>query len=134
MRVNLTRESVCAGDDVDAPHATSFAVPDETTVGGLARIIQDRYLPRIEGGKATWSMVTSVPVAVLAQQWSDPRLLPPFDLAVTRLPRVSGTVKVHVNYHAQRDPEAVLEVLRELKLVVSQQQAAGDAQGGASQP
>jgi hypothetical protein len=133
MKVNLTRESVCAADDVDAPHATTLMLPDETTVADLARIIQNTYLPKICGGKATWSMVSSIPVAVLAQQWSEPKSLLPLNLRVAKLNAADGTAAIHVNYHAQRDPEAVLEVLRELKLMTIQQQVGGGAEDGASQ-
>ena len=96
-------------------------------MGDLARLIQKEYLPRnIQGGKATWSLVTSVPVAVLAQQWSEPKVLPLSDLDIAKLKGPDGSVKFHVNYHAQIDPDTVLEVLRGLKLETIQQRLQGD--------
>jgi hypothetical protein len=90
------------------------------TVGDLVKLIQKDYVPRnIQGGKATWSVVSSVPIAVLAQQWSDPKLLPlitMLDGGVDILTDPEGNLKLHVNYHAQIDPEIVLEVLKGLKL------------------
>jgi hypothetical protein len=120
MIIRLTRESVCAADDCDAPHPKTITVPNTMTVGDLVKLIQKDYVPRnIQGGKATWSVVSSVPIAVLAQQWSDPKLLPlitMLDGGVDILTDPEGNLKLHVNYHAQIDPEIVLEVLKGLKL------------------
>jgi hypothetical protein len=56
---------------------------------------------------------------VFAQQWSDPKLLPlitMLDGGVNKLADAEGNLKIHVNYHAQIEPDIVLEVLNELKL------------------
>ena len=117
MKVNLTRESVCAADDCHAPHEKSITVPSNATVRDLARTIKREYLPNnIQGGQATWSLVTSIPLAVLAQQWSEPKLLPLCDVNLSGFAGPDGSVKAHLNYHAQIDPKIVLEVLEELKL------------------
>lgn len=123
MKIRLTRQSVCAADDCDAPHTMSITVPATTTVRDLVGLIQREYIPgNIQGGKATWSVVTSVPIAVLAQQWPEPRILPLVEVGAARLADSDGNVTIHANYHAQIDPEIVLEVLRELKLVESNKQ------------
>jgi hypothetical protein len=120
MKIKLTRESVCAADDCDAPHAKTITVPSTMTIVDLVKLIQKDYAPHnIQGGKATWSVVTSVPIAVFAQQWSDPKLLPliiMLDGGVNKLADAEGNLKIHVNYHAQIEPDIVLEVLNELKL------------------
>ncbi len=122
MKVKLTRQSVCAADDCYAPHDKCITVSDKATVTDLARIIQKEYIPsNIQGGKATWSLVANVPVAVLAQQWSEPKVLPFCDFIIAKLKGPDGIVKFHVNYHAQIDPEIVLDVLKELKLETIQQ-------------
>ncbi len=116
MKVYLTRDSVCAADDVDAPHAITFIVPEGMSVGNLMKIVQASHLPKIQGGKATWSVTSGIPVAVIAQQWSEPKLLPPFELGIVDLDTVDGVTNLHVNYHAQLEPETVEEVLRELTM------------------
>ncbi len=114
MKVIMTRDSVCAADDIDAPHTKIFTLPNDATADELAREAQ-RRLPLIVGGDATWSLVNGIPVAVMAQQWREPEILPrrAFDLAPRR-PQ-DDAVTIHLNYHAQLDPEVVLKVLKELK-------------------
>jgi hypothetical protein len=116
MKIKLTRTSVCAADDVDAPHAKAMTVPDDIPLDELARIVQKDYIPmNIAGGKATWSLVATEPLAVLAQQWRDPKLVWQFHLDLAALKGEDGSVRLHVNYHVQVDPDIVLEVLRELR-------------------
>ena len=116
MKLVVSRDSVCAGDDADAPHVCDLSLPDDATLEDMARAVQQaRFLPGIQGGKATWSVVSDVPLAVVAEQWSSPRMVCPE--AAEERPDVSeGVVHLHVNYHAQMDPETVLEVLSNLRL------------------
>ena len=65
---------------------------------------------------ATWSLASGIPIAVIAQQWPAPR---PFFLTgrdIKQLDRTAGELRLHCNYHAQRDPQLVYEVLRDLRL------------------
>ena len=49
--LNVVRDSVCAGDDVDAPHAERFIVEADTTLAGaLPTILSTRYLAGIGWG------------------------------------------------------------------------------------
>jgi hypothetical protein len=117
MSLYVTRESVCAGDDGDAPHARTFELPHAPTLEqALQIVIAARYLPSIAGGQATWSVASGVPVAVLAQQWTAPRLLFLTGKDLQSLDSRDGALRLHFNYHAQRDPELVYEVLRDLRL------------------
>ena len=118
MQAYLTRSSVCAGDDCDA-HQQRFDLPNSESLEKLLMaIVKSGYLPAISGGHATWSVTSAMPIAVIAQQWVEPRMLflLPKDLA--NLDRKEGILRVHFNYHAQLDPEIVLTVLRELRLRV----------------
>lgn len=113
----VTRESVAAGDDVDAPHARTFALPQGASLEtALATVMSARYLPSIAGGLATWSVASGIPLAVIAQQWPAPRMLFRTSKDLAALDRPSGVLRLHFNYHAQLDPEVVLEVLRRLRL------------------
>jgi len=117
MKFHLTRESVCAGDDVDAPHRATLSVPDDFTLEDIARVIwQARHLPKIQGGRATWSVASSVPIAVIAEQWQEPKTVTSLDFVKDCLDISDGAIHVHVNYHAQLDPDIVWEVLRGLRL------------------
>ena len=117
MTLYVTRESVAAGDDIDAPHARTFALPQGATLETvLATVMSARYLPSISGGLATWSVASRIPLAVIAQQWPAPRVLFGAGDDLDSLDRAPGQLRVHFNYHAQLDPEIVLEVLRRLRL------------------
>jgi hypothetical protein len=117
MNLYVTRESVAAGDDADAPHARTFALAEAASLEtALAAVISAGYLPSIRGGLATWSVTSNIPLAVIAQQWPAPRMLFLTTRELEVLDRSSGTLRLHFNYHAQIDPEIVLNVLRELHL------------------
>ena len=117
MKIRLTRDSVCAGDDVDAPHFDEITVPDDATVEDVvAAIAASTYLAPISGGKATWSVASKIPIAVIAQQWERPRMICSIPYRFEQLDFRDGVLRCYVNYHAQRDPDTVVEVLRRLRL------------------
>ena len=109
MALQLTRDSVCAGDDADAPHERSYAVaPGAGWADVLQGIAACGYLASIAGGQATWvARVEGTPVAVLAQQWDAPRMLPGQERHAVQV-----AVRLHFDYCAQQDPLAVYAALR----------------------
>ena len=117
MNLFLTRDSVHPGDDADAPHERTLAIPDRSTLDrALAAVLAARYLPSISGGRATWSVASNIPVAVIAEQWPAPRLLFLTESQVRALDWQGDTLRLQFNYHAQAEPELVLDTLRRLKL------------------
>ncbi|MBD0675705.1 hypothetical protein [Streptomyces sp. CBMA156] len=110
MRIHLTRDSVAAGDDADAPHAETVPLPDGLDVpAALTALGLPRpRLPSIGGGRATWVVRGSdgTALAVLAQQWPRPRPLPAGQGPLARLAGADGDVRLHVEYRRQVDPEA----------------------------
>ncbi|QJX47574.1 hypothetical protein HMJ29_11735 [Hymenobacter taeanensis] len=120
MTICLTRDSVANGDDDNAPHICRFIVPDNTSLAEILRLIPTQaYLATIGGGKATWSVVSGRPVAVVAQQWSETKLLSWQTSRLTSLNVTDNTLYLHFNYHAQIEPEIVYQVLSRLKLTSS---------------
>ncbi|MER5867512.1 hypothetical protein [Kitasatospora sp. NPDC002040] len=116
MRLQLTRDSVAMGDDVDAPHEASMELPDGTPLreAVAAVVVEGRYLALIAGGRASWILTgagvgAGAAIAVVAQQWDEPRFLVPADLAPVSSD--DGAVHWHFRYLAQRDPE---DIYREL--------------------
>jgi hypothetical protein len=117
MNLYVTRESVHAGDDGDAPHPRTFGVPDGASLeDAICVVLGSRYLPSISGGLATWSVASGIPLAVVAQQWPHPRMLFLSSRDLEHLDRPDGVLRLHFNYHTQYDPEVVLEILRGLHL------------------
>ena len=114
MSVIIWRDSVAMGDDIDAPHEWAVPLPADATVANLVtKILRKGYLARIAGGLATWIVEGRQPVAVLAQQWREPRWLVDSDMPVTALCRGAGRANFEIRYWCQVDPERVYACLRE---------------------
>lgn len=68
-KIKLTRESVCLADDVEAPNLLEIDIQEDWTILQiLNHIIKLKYLPKISGGKATWSVAIDIPIAVMSQE------------------------------------------------------------------
>ena len=116
MSVIIWRDSVAMGDDIDAPHEWAVPLPADATVANLVtKILRKGYLARIAGGLATWIVEGRQPVAVLAQQWREPRWLVDSDMPVTALCRGAGRANFEIRYWCQVDPDRVYACLRDGK-------------------
>jgi hypothetical protein len=59
---------------VEAPHGQTYSFQDPMSVkDAIDAIASSGYLARISGGRATWSVVSGFPIAVVAEQWLKPR-------------------------------------------------------------
>ena len=109
ISIRLTRDSVCAGDDTNAPHERRFTVPLSAKIQDLIeKVWKIKYAAQIEGGKATWVLkLNSVPIAVFAQQWRAPKSIG--DANKQLLADDPNTLKMDLclAYRAQTDPETV---------------------------
>jgi hypothetical protein len=114
MQVQMTRDSVAAGDDADAPHSYQLDVAENATLSEILQLVASKkHLPAISGGRATWSVNSQKSLAVMAQQWYNPKLyfqLKPHDGWLMR----DQALQLHFTYHAQQDPEQVYNLLRDL--------------------
>lgn len=121
MKIYVTRDSVAAGDDIHAPHTMTIkGPPGQNVEAAIAAALANRYLPRIEGGRATWSVASNKLVAVVAQQWRKPRLLGAISQdSYDGLDTEGGVLRLHFSYHAQQDPDVVFEVLDRVRLKVN---------------
>lgn len=57
ISVVLTRDSVCAGDDCDAPHEKTVEVYSFVDPEAFARAISAGYLPSVAGVGHSWTCV-----------------------------------------------------------------------------
>jgi len=57
LPVVLTRDSVCAGDDCDAPHEEAIEVESFVDPEALARALSTNYLPSVAGIGHSWTCV-----------------------------------------------------------------------------
>jgi hypothetical protein len=117
MKIYFTRDSVCAGDDCDAPHAREIDLPADASIEAIVRAaLKASPLASISGGKATWCVSSGLPLAVIAQEWSEPKFLHPIPPKQSELDRRGETIRLHFSYFAQQDPNVVFEVLRRLRV------------------
>jgi hypothetical protein len=109
------RDSVAAGDDADAPHEWILPVsPDATVSDVVERVLRvsPRYLASIGGGRATWILETGRPIAVVAQQWEEPRYLVPASVPVWSVVSPASRPHLQARYWCQVEPELVVDALR----------------------
>jgi hypothetical protein len=115
LLLHLTRDSVAAGDDADAPHqrveqlGQDLGTPAE--VQALLGEIAGRYLPGV-AGRATWIAWSRLPLLVLSSAWPEPRTIWLTESDLPLLDWRKEGLHVHFVYLALTDPEAVLEVAR----------------------
>lgn len=113
LELTLTRDSVAAGDDADAPHEKILRIKIEPTWSAVFNaILEQRYLPYIDSGNATWVGVSQEPLVVIAQQWKwQVRPIGHEQSVPSELRDEQGRLRVHFSYLAQLDPEVTFEVL-----------------------
>jgi hypothetical protein len=114
LAMNVERDSVCAGDDIDAPHTKQFTfLENDTLAEALSAIVQGGYLANIAGGNATWIVeAAGKAVAVIAQQWKSPKfLIDPATLVINCIEPASPRA-LFFRYWCQIDPAVVFECLR----------------------
>ena len=107
VHLDLTHESVCLADDVDAPHALQLTVDADAGLRVvLDRIVAARWLAYV-GPVATWSVEVGGAVAVLGERLgaSFIRIAGESALSAADMPAL------HLAYHQQKDHKAVLESL-----------------------
>lgn len=117
-KIILTRESVAMGDDIDAPHFLEIEIQSNWTILEILKhILKLNYLPQIHGGKATWSVAINEPIAVLSQEsFENPMLICLPDYPHQETMGFVNIENIHFNYHAQKKPEEVFEVLSRFRI------------------
>ncbi|MDB4673841.1 hypothetical protein OAF27_03395 [Verrucomicrobiales bacterium] len=102
LKIRVTRDSVCAGDDVDAPNERFVEVHSFTEPDAFIQAVTTAYgMPLIEGGKAAWVvLLNGEKIGVAAQEWDAP-------VASARELRFQKSNHVFLRYHAQTEPSTL---------------------------
>ena len=102
--IALTRDSVCMGDDIDAPHEGTLAVPAEVDAAAIGEaLLRSRCLAHV-GSTATWTCMMGPVTLVFGLQSGMP-----FVRRFGAEPmRADEFTTLHVRYHAQRDPDTLV--------------------------
>ncbi len=113
VTVMIERDSVSNGDDVLAPHRVSVSVPASSTLSQVLETVRQMgYLPRIQGGCATWIVESDRPLAVMTEQSVTPMFLCPSETAFVSYYSIDGSVPIFFRYWCQVDPDRVFESLQ----------------------
>jgi hypothetical protein len=118
-KILLTRDAVSMGDDA-RDNSLEIEVDENWKLAEIIdKILKINYLPKIMGGKATWSIAYDNPLGVIAQQWGKPKFIgsdvPQFPYTINN--KYKDFNKLHFNYHAQEDPEMVFNVIKRFRTV-----------------
>jgi len=112
-RILLSRDSVSMGDD-SRDNRLEIEIDENWQISEiLAEILRINYLPKIMFGKATWGVAYLQPVAVIAQEWEEPKLIRGEFFSYES----KDFDRLHFTYFAQKDPDLVYEILRQFKTV-----------------
>ena len=106
MEVHLTRDSVANGDDA---YPKELIINDDAGLVEILRVVsRSNFLASIGGGKATWTVISRIPIAVVAQQWVEPKMLMPVP-SLSSLNFLGNALSLHFDYCVQQDPDLVYE-------------------------
>ncbi|WP_405021231.1 hypothetical protein OHV05_34330 [Kitasatospora sp. NBC_00070] len=111
VKVVLTRDSVCMGDDCDAPHQQAPTFDAATTLGDFVTQVAD-YPPRMRG--ARWvvflggNRADGSPIAEISPEWAIPRFMSGVDplVPLATLAPVDGDLSFFFRYHSGSVPLA----------------------------
>lgn len=112
--LSVERDSVCAGDDCDAPHSKQFAFDQNVSLTEVvSSIVNSGYLAFVAGGNATWVFqVGEKRIAVIAQQWTSPKYLVNQSDLVKDCVSPENRHPFFFRYCGQTDPDIVLGRLK----------------------
>ena len=110
------RDSVTASDDIFAPHEIKIKDEnDESIETTLEKILATRYLPSIQGGKATWILVGKSSLAVIAEQWSKPHFFVEPGAHTKSLIEFTNKCQLEFRYWCLVEPNEVAECIEQGK-------------------
>ena len=114
LNLLLARDSVCMFDDIDAPHKKLTSISQKATLEELTKtIIRSKYLPTIQGGKATWVLkFGNKPVAVIAQEWREAKFLVDKDIFICEFTNAEQSIDFYLSYLVQKNPTEIFDSLR----------------------
>jgi len=113
----IWRDSVCAGDDIDAPHELKVHMSRESPLHELVeQFLEGRsYLANVQGGKATWILEGNRPLAVFALQWDQPRYVVLPESPIASVIDADSTPQFNFRYWCQVDPDIIFNRLQQGK-------------------
>lgn len=106
VEVGLTRDSVCMGDDIDAPHSGAVLVPGDASPIAIVKAIQRSGYLAYVGPNATWSVRIGAAEILFGTRHGVDFAWPVADEPGIQTGDI-GTL--FLTYHQQTDPEELLQ-------------------------
>lgn len=106
-------------DDIDSHELLIELGANSADLSSILNTAASGYLAAIAGGKATWVVCSRAPIAVMAQQWKHPKLLPAVQgYNITQLSNPlfngdeifefkDGALQLYFRYNTQKDPDEI---------------------------
>ena len=92
IAITVTRDSVCAGDDCDAPHGKLLEEYSLLDAAAFAKAVSYGYLPSVAGIGHTWTcLLNDVRIAEISNSGIQP---------LVRATPFSDSNRVHFVYHS----------------------------------
>ncbi len=100
LQVQVTRDSVCMGDDVDAPHSYHFKSEISSTLAEVfAHLERKNYLASVAGLNHKWSaIINAKTVAFFNGNNKKPEPISTLALPIEHYAN-NGSVKIKFKYH-----------------------------------
>ena len=118
LKINLNRDSVCAGDNCDS-HKVELEFEVKATIRDLVnRIKKIDYLAPISGGKATWILMNlGNEIVVLAQQWESAKYFISETTLLSELTSKDNQIELFVKYRGQWAPDTIYIEIEKNKII-----------------
>ena len=111
-RIFLSRDSVCLGDDISAPHEKEWIQKSDNDLLPIMNRCKENYLPTtIQGNNPGWIAKNGPNIfAVIAQRWDESKLIPPYT-TTDNLKDKDGNIYIHFEYLQGENPDVIYETL-----------------------
>ena len=105
MLIVARRDSVCAGDDIDAPHEQRFSMPATATIMHLFLELEKmRYLPSIAGENERWEAYLNQKLICRFQKdIGNPSFVVPGDTPLSKFASDTPEIIVNLRYFCSFD-------------------------------
>ena len=97
--IKVERDSVCMGDDIDAPHEYKFNLPEEATLNQLFdHLAKKSYLASVAGKNHSWEAAVNNKIAALFK--GNSKTPEPSKMLSTKISKLAqnGTINVNFKY------------------------------------
>ncbi len=111
MRVQINRDSVCAGDDIEDHDELRRYEPQMKFGYVIQSILNSSFLPIFEGSAAAWIVVVDdKPLGIACGKWPKPKFTINPD-AELRTVCAAQPSTIHFQYNCTEDPDSLFSAL-----------------------